>query len=81
MIIIFLHQKYVLCAYKKRLTEMYLLRTQHVMLFADPLDLLYVMCSCAFATFPYGDLGQVWYLIVQISDLCLLLTFIDTCSS
>ena len=26
----------------------------------------------AFVTFPYGILGQVWYLIVSIPDLCLL---------
>ena len=26
-----------------------------------------------FITFPYGVLGQVWYLIVSIPDLCLLL--------
>ena len=35
------------------------------------LALLYVMFSCIFVTFPYGVLGQVWYLIVSISDLCL----------
>ena len=37
-------------------------------------DLLYPLCvmfSCVFVTFPYGDLGQVWYLNVLISDLCL----------
>ena len=33
------------------------------------LTLLYVMCSCVFVTFPYGVLGQVWYLIVSIPDL------------
>ena len=27
--------------------------------------------SCIFVTFPYGILGQVWYLIVLIPDLCL----------
>ena len=37
---------------------------------ADLLALLYVMFSCV--TFPYGVLGQVWYLIVSISDHCLL---------
>ena len=26
--------------------------------------------SCAFLTFPYVVLGQVWYLIVSIPDLC-----------
>ena len=39
---------------------------------ADHLALLYVMFSCVFVTFPYGVLGQVWYLIVSIPDLCLL---------
>ena len=31
--------------------------------------------SCVFVTFPYGVLGQVWYLIVSIPDLCLLSYF------
>ena len=39
---------------------------------ADLLALLYVIFSCVFVTFPYGVLGQVWYLVVFISDLCLL---------
>ena len=39
---------------------------------ADLLALLYVMFSCAFVTFTYSVLGQVWYLIVSIPDLCLL---------
>ena len=34
------------------------------------LTLLYVTFSCVFVTFPYGVLGQVWYLIVLIPDLC-----------
>ena len=38
----------------------------------DLLTVLYIMFSCFFITFPYGDLGQVWYLNVLISDLCLL---------
>ena len=32
-----------------------------------------VMFSCVFVTFPYGFMGQMWYLIVSISDLCILL--------
>ena len=36
------------------------------------LVLFYVMFSCVFATFSCGALGQVWYLIVSIPDLCLL---------
>ena len=28
--------------------------------------------SCAFVAFPYGVLGQMWYLVVSINDLCLL---------
>ena len=39
---------------------------------ANLLALLYVMFSCVFVTFPCGVLGQVWYLIVLIPDLCLL---------
>ena len=33
-------------------------------------------CSLVFFTFPYGVLGQVWYLIVSVSDLCLLSYFV-----
>ena len=33
------------------------------------------MFSCAFATIPYGVLGQVWCSIVSIPDLCLLAYF------
>ena len=38
---------------------------------ADLLDLLCVVFSCVFVTFPYGFPGRVWYLIVLIPDLCL----------
>ena len=31
-----------------------------------------VMFSCVFVTFPYGVLGQVWFLIASIPDFCLL---------
>ena len=34
-------------------------------------DLLALACDvCVFVTFPCGILGQVWYLIVLIPDLC-----------
>ena len=35
-------------------------------------DLLALVCDvyCGFVTFPCGILGQVWYLIVSIPDLC-----------
>ena len=36
---------------------------------ADFLDLMYVMVSCIFVTFPCSILGQLWYLIVWIPDL------------
>ena len=36
---------------------------------ADFLALLYVKLSCVFVTSPYGVLGQVWYLILSISDI------------
>ena len=38
----------------------------------DLLALLCVVYSCVFVTFPYGVMGQVWYLIVSIPDICLL---------
>ena len=34
-----------------------------------------LMFYCGFVTFPCGVLGQVWYMIVSISDLCLLTYF------
>ena len=37
--------------------------------------LLLVMFNCIFVTFPCGVLGQVWYLIVLIPDLCRLSYF------
>ena len=36
--------------------------------------LSFVVSNCEFCHFPIGILGQVWYLIVSISDLCTLLT-------
>ena len=36
---------------------------------ADLLALVYDV-YCGFVTFPCGILGQVWYLIVSIPDLC-----------
>ena len=41
---------------------------------ADLLALLYMMFSCVFVTFSCV-LGQVWYLIVSIHDICLLSYF------
>ena len=32
--------------------------------------LSFVVLICMFVTFPVGILGQVWYLIVLIPDLC-----------
>ena len=37
--------------------------------------LLFVMSNCVFVTFPHGILGQVWYLIISIPDLCRLSYF------
>ena len=37
--------------------------------------LLFVIFNCVFGTFPCGILGQVWYLIVSIPDLCRLSYF------
>ena len=42
---------------------------------ANLLALLYVMFSCVFVNFRCGVMGQVWYLIVYISDLCLYLIY------
>ena len=52
----------------------------HLLGRANLLTLLCVMFYCVFVTFPCGVLGQVWYLIVSISDLCHL-TFLETQSS
>ena len=30
----------------------------------------FVVLNCVVITFPFGILGQVWYLIVSIPDLC-----------
>ena len=38
---------------------------------ADLLALLYVTFCCVLITFPYGVLGQVWYLIVSMPDRCI----------
>ena len=46
----------------------------HLLGNADLLALAYVMFSCNFVTFISGVLGQVWYLIVYIPDICLLPT-------
>ena len=40
--------------------------------------LLSVMFDCIFVTFPCGILGQMWYLIVSIPDLCRLSIFYYT---
>ena len=39
--------------------------------------LLFVMSNCDFVTFPFGILGQVWYLIVLIPDLCHISYFVS----
>ena len=31
---------------------------------------LFVVFTCVFVTFPCGILGQVWYFVVLIPDLC-----------
>ena len=36
----------------------------------------FVVLNCVTVTFHFGILGQVWYLIVSIPDLCPILTFI-----
>ena len=46
-------------------------------------DLLALLCDVklCLVTFPCGILGQVWYLIVSIPDLCHLSYFKCTCSN
>ena len=39
---------------------------------AGLMAVLCVKILCVFVTFPFDVLEQVWYLIVSISDLCLL---------
>ena len=41
--------------------------------------LLFKMSNCDFVSFPCGILGQVWYLIVLIPDLCRLSYFPFLC--
>ena len=43
---------------------------------ADLLTFLYVMFSRAFVTLPYDVLGQVWYLVELIPDICLISYFV-----
>ena len=38
--------------------------------------LSFMVLNCVIVTFPFGILGQVWYLIVSIPDLCPFLTLI-----
>ena len=45
---------------------------------ADLLVLLYVMFSCFFVTFPCSVLGQMWFLIVSIPNICLFPHFEET---
>ena len=40
---------------------------------------LFVMSNCDFVTLPCGILGQVWYMIVLIPDLCRLSYFVWVC--
>ena len=44
---------------------------------ANLLALLYVMFYCVVVTFPCCVLGQVWFLIVSIPDLCPILTYFN----
>ena len=39
--------------------------------------LLFVIFKCDFVTFPCGIVGQAWYLIVSVSDLCHLSYFVQ----
>ena len=41
--------------------------------------LSFVALNCVVVTFPFGILGQVWYLIVSIPDICPLFYFYTVC--
>ena len=43
--------------------------------------LSFVVSYCKFVTFPFGILGQVWYLIVSFPVLCTLTYFEILCES
>ena len=49
----------------------------------ERVDLLALVCDtyCDFVTFPFGILGQVWYLIVSTPIRAVLLTLFNTCYS
>ena len=49
----------------------------HVVTFWERADLLALVCDVLLSIcyFPIGILGQVWYLIVSIPDLCTLTNF------
>ena len=40
------------------------------------LGLLCALFPCVIVTFPYGVLGQLWYLIISIPDICFFFTFV-----
>ena len=50
-----------------------------VITYWEKADLLALVCGVklCFVTIPCGILGQVWYLIVSIPDLCPLSYFVD----
>ena len=52
-----------------------LLPCDHLLGNNDLFSPLCVMFTFVFVTFPYGFLGQAWYFIVSISDICLFLYF------
>ena len=54
------------------LTKIYIVSTIKQWKKTDLLALLYVMFSGVFCHFTMYVLGQVWYLIISIPDLCLL---------
>ena len=64
---------YVLCCYSFASVHCCLVVTCW-----ERVDLLALVCDvyCDFVTFPFGILGQVWYLIVSIPDPCCLSYFV-----
>ena len=61
----------------KCLIDLYFFRSKKLFCASVDNKKAFVMFSCVFVIFPFGVLGQLWYLIVSdlIPDLCLLPSF------
>ena len=52
-------------------------------MFSVRANILALVCDvyCDFATFPFGMMGQVWYLLVSIPNPCCLSYFVSSCDT